>query len=136
MNSNTPKKPSSIYSKKRRPSPGQPPDKAQRMAVYSLLCGIVGILCVCCFPSGVPCGFLGIALAFISRDSSQAEKKKFLPNALYGLVLSCVAIFLSFVVCYGIMTYYAILAEPELYPGVGAFVVYLSQIVDQILNSH
>lgn len=125
----------SIYNKNRQTSPGNSPNKAQRLAIYSLLCGIVGVLFVCCFPSGVPCGFLGIALAFISRNNQEGSKKTFPVYAVYGLCLSILAIFLSFVICYGIMTYYSILAEPELYPGIGPWVVYISQLIDQALHS-
>ena len=53
-----------IASDQKQPKNSQPGDSSERLAICSMVAGIVGVLCACCcFPSGLICGAIGIVMA-------------------------------------------------------------------------
>ena len=95
---------------KRNSSIGRtPPSREDRLAVYSMLTGGVGILFTCCFPSGAAFGIFGIVLALMSRSASEAKEKRFNQQAVVGIILSVVALLLTCFLCYAFVQYFSVL---------------------------
>ena len=103
-----------IASDQKQPKNSQPGDSSERLAICSMVAGIVGVLCACCcFPSGLICGAIGIVMAIMSRNADIRPKKSFCTHAVIGLVLCAVAAALTFFVCYAMIAYYSAIREPE-----------------------
>ena len=95
-----------IASDQKQPKNSQPGDSSERLAICSMVAGIVGVLCACCcFPSGLICGAIGIVMAIMSRNADIRPKKSFCTHAVIGLVLCAVAVALTFFVCYACLLY-------------------------------
>ena len=86
-----------------------PPSREDRLAIYSLLTGGVGILFTCCFPSGAAFGIFGIVLAIMSRNASEAKEKHFNQRAVIGIILSVIALLLTCFLCYALIQYFSLL---------------------------
>ena len=59
------------------------------MAIASLICGIVGILCCCCCGFGFVLGIVGLILAIVSKGKNGGKMSGL---AVAGLICSIVAI--------------------------------------------
>lgn len=114
-----------------RPDPSLkriPPSREDRLGVYSLLTGAVGILFSCCFPSGAAFGIFGITLALLSRNASESKEKHFSHQAIIGIILSIISLALTFFICFILLKYYEALRDPVLGP-------YLNELYNQLMES-
>ncbi|HJB08412.1 MAG TPA: hypothetical protein H9716_11225 [Candidatus Enterocloster faecavium] len=105
-----------------------PPSREDRLGVYSLLTGAVGVLFSCCFPSGAAFGIFGITLALLSRNASESKEKHFSHQAMAGIILSVIALALTFLICFILLKYYEALRDPVLGP-------YLNELYNQLMES-
>lgn len=69
--------------------PEQPANPNNGMAIGSLVCGIVGILCCCCCGVGAIVGIVAIVLAILSKKQNGGKLSGL---ALAGLICGIVAI--------------------------------------------
>ena len=122
-----------IASDQKQPKNSQPGDSSERLAICSMVAGIVGVLCACCcFPSGLICGAIGIVMAIMSRNADIRPKKSFCTHAVIGLVLCAVAVALTFFVCYAMIAYYSAIREPEKWPYLSEMIKQFKQVVEQV----
>ena len=106
---------------------------SERLAICSMVAGIVGVLCACCcFPSGLICGAIGIVMAIMSRNADIRPKKSFCTHAVIGLVLCAVAVALTFFVCYAMIAYYSAIREPEKWPYLSEMIKQFKQVFEQV----
>ena len=118
---------------------------AERLATCSMIAGITGLICsLFYFPAslisssnsstGLICGVLGSVLAFMSRNADVSGKKDFSARAIAGLVLSAIAIALTFFFFYLLLRYYEVLSDPELGPKFNEYINYLQQQLNQQMH--
>lgn len=80
-------------------------------------------------PTGMICGIIGIVLAIMSRNADVSGKKSFNARAITGIVLSGLAIALTFFFFYLLGCYYEILSDPVMGP---KFNEYINRIQQQM----
>ena len=81
---------------------------SERLGTCSMIAGIIGIVCSLFYlpmslaynqtamPTGLVCGVIGILLALMARNADMSPRKAFNARAIAGLVLSVIAITLTF----------------------------------------
>ena len=73
-------------------------------------------------------GIFGITLALLSRNASESKEKHFSRQATVGIILSVIALALTFFICFILMKYYDALRDPVLGP-------YLNELYNQVMDS-
>lgn len=84
------------------------------MAVASMLCGITGILLLCCcvaFPASILCGVAAISLALLSRKGQPISG-----YAIAGLVFGIVSLLLGLAECAYLIAVNTLIRDPEFAP--------------------
>lgn len=111
---------------------------SDRLATCSMIAGITGLICSFFYfpvslvsgsntPTGMICGIIGIVLAAMSRNVETSGKKSFNARAIAGIVLSALAIALTFFFFYLLGCYYEILSDPEMGPRFNEYINRLQQ---------
>lgn len=96
---------------------------AERFATCALIAGITGLICSFFYlpvslisgassPSGLICGVLGIILAIMSKKADVRPGRPMTARAIVGIVLSILAIALTFFFFQMLVSYYEILSDP------------------------
>lgn len=129
------------------PSGNRPnsPSRSERLATCSLIAGITGIICsLFYFPAslisstnsstGLICGILGIVLAIMSRNMDIKGKRSLSTRATAGIVLSAIAIALTFFFFFLLSRYYEILSDPQLGPKFNEYMNRLQQQLNQQMH--
>lgn len=133
---------------KQNPGPGSQPKNytsSDRLATCSMLAGITGLICSLLYfpislarsmnyPAGLICGIIGIVLAVMSRNADIKEKKSFNARAITGIVLSAIAIAMTFFFFYLLGCYYEILRDPEMGPKFNEYIYELQQQINQQMH--
>lgn len=128
---------------KQTPAPSSRPNSPthpERLAICSIIAGITGMICSLFYlpaslisstnsSTGLICGILGIVLAIMSRSVDANGKKHFSSRAIIGIVLSAIAIAMTFFFFYLLSYYYEILRDPQLGP---KFNEYMNRIQQQL----
>lgn len=131
---------------KQNPNNGSPQKNttsAERLATCSMIAGITGLISsFFYFPAsllsnsnssaGLICGVLGIVLAIMSRNADVSGKKNFTARAITGIVLSAIAIALTFFFFYLLSCYYEILSDPDMGPKFNEYINRLQQQFNQL----
>ena len=98
-----------------------------------LVCGVIGI-----FPlSGKPIPFLSyggssiMASLLMARNADMSPRKAFNARAIAGLVLSVIAITLTFFFFYALASYYEALSDPVTGPQINEFINRLQEQLNQ-----
>lgn len=143
----------SIYKKKKKST------SSGQLATCSLVCGIVGLFLsffylpvslmnasvyppgaiyglngivlalLGTFPPGLFCGAGGLISAILSRRAPDRQGKGVSGRAIAGIILSILAIGLTFFFFYALITYYDALKDPVLGPQINS---YLHEIQEQM----
>lgn len=94
--------------------PASSPNDPNRMAIVSMVCGIVGILLLCCcvaFPLSIILGVAAITLAILSRKG-----EPFSGYAIAGLILGVFALLLGIAEFVYLMAVNMLLRDPQWAP--------------------
>ena len=67
-------------------------------------------------------------LALLSRNASESKEKHFSHQAMAGIILSVIALALTFLICFILLKYYEALRDPVLGP-------YLNELYNQLMES-
>lgn len=129
---------------KQAPNP-KSPSNAERLATCSIIAGITGLICsLFYFPAslisstnsstGLICGVLGIVLAIMSRNTDINGKKSFSSRAIAGIVLSAIAIALTFFFFYLLSCYYEIISDPQMGPKFNEYINRIQQQFNQQMH--
>ena len=111
---------------------------SDRLATCSMIAGITGLICSFFYfpvslvsgsntPTGMICGIIGIVLAAMSRNADTGSRKSFNARAITGIVLSILAIALTFFFFYLLGKYYDIISDPEMGPKFNEYMNRLQQ---------
>ena len=117
----------------------------ERLGTCSMIAGITGLICSLFYlptslissssiPTGLVCGVIGIMLAVMSRNYSVSAKKSFNARAITGLVLSIIAIGLTFFFFYALACYYDALSDPVTGPQINEFINRLQEQINQQMH--
>lgn len=116
---------------------------SERLATCSMIAGIIGIVCSLFYlpmslaynqtamPTGLVCGVIGILLALMARNADMSPRKAFNARAIAGLVLSVIAITLTFFFFYALASYYEALSDPVTGPQINEFINRLQEQLNQ-----
>ena len=85
-------------------------------------------------PTGLVCGVIGIILALMARNADISPRKSFNARAIAGLVLSAIAISLTFFFFYALACYYEALSDPVTGPQINEFINRLQEQLNQQLQ--
>lgn len=108
-----------------------------------MIAGIIGIVCSLFYlpmslaynqtamPTGLVCGVIGILLALMARNADMSPRKAFNARAIAGLVLSVIAITLTFFFFYALASYYEALSDPVTGPQINEFINRLQEQLNQ-----
>lgn len=121
---------------------GRNSTSSERLATCSMIAGVTGLICSFFYlptslisssntPTGLICGVIGIILAFMSRNADISPRKSFAPRAIVGLVLSAIAIALTFFFFYALACYYDALSDPVTGPQINEFINRLQEQINQ-----
>lgn len=121
------------------------PSTAERLATCSVIAGITGMICsLFYFPAslisstnsstGLICGVVGILLAIMSRTVDMNGKKRLSARAVTGIVLSAIAIALTFFFFYLLSCYYQILSDPQMGPKFNEYINRIQQQLNQQMH--
>ena len=114
---------------------------SERLGTCSMIAGIIGIVCSLFYlpmslaynqtamPTGLVCGVIGILLALMARNADMSPRKAFNARAIAGLVLSVIAITLTFF--YALASYYEALSDPVTGPQINEFINRLQEQLNQ-----
>ena len=114
---------------------------SERLGTCSMIAGIIGIVCSLFYlpmslaynqtamPTGLVCGVIGILLALMARNADMSPRKAFNARAIAGLVLSAIAISLTFF--YALASYYEALSDPVTGPQINEFINRLQEQLNQ-----
>ena len=94
--------------------PSSSPNEPNRMAIVSMICGIIGILLLCCcvaFPASIILGVAAITLAILSRKG-----EPFSGYAIAGLTLGIFALILGIAEFVYLMAVNMLLRDPQWAP--------------------
>ncbi|MCC8025268.1 MAG: DUF4190 domain-containing protein [Clostridium sp.] len=113
--------------KNQKPTAGNQPNNtstsADRYATCALIAGITGLICSFFYlpaslisgassPTGLICGVLGIILAVMSKKVDVRPGRPMTTRAIVGIVLSVLAIVLTFFFFQMLVGYYETLSDP------------------------
>lgn len=109
-----------------------------RYATCALIAGITGLICSFFYlpvslissassPTGLICGVVGIVLAIMSKKADVRPGRSMTTRALIGIILSILAIILTFFFFQILVNYYEILRDPVRGPQ-------LNDMINQIQN--
>ena len=116
---------------------------SERLGTCSMIAGIIGIVCSLFYlpmslaynqtaiPPGLVCGVIGILLALRARNADMSPRKAFNARAIAGLVLSVIAITLTFFFFYALASYYEALSDPVTGPQINEFINRLQEQLNQ-----
>ena len=116
---------------------------SERLGTCSMIAGIIGIVCSLFYlpmslaynqtaiPTGLGCGVIGILLALMARNADMSPMKAFNARAIAGLVLSVIAITLTFFFFYALASYYEALSAPVTGPQINEFINRLQEQLNQ-----
>ena len=116
---------------------------SERLGTCSMIAGIIGIVCSLFYlpmslaynqtaiPTGLVCGVIGILLALMARNADMSPRKAFNARAIAGLVLSVIAITLTFFFFYALASYYEALSDPMTGPHINEFINRLQEQLNQ-----
>ncbi|MCD7991077.1 MAG: DUF4190 domain-containing protein [Clostridia bacterium] len=116
---------------------------SERLGTCSMIAGIIGIVCSLFYlpmslaynqtamPTGLVCGVIGILLALMARNADISPRKAFNARAIAGLVLSVIAITLTFFFFYALASYYEALSDPVTGPQINEFINRLQEQLNQ-----
>ena len=116
---------------------------SERLGTCSMIAGIIGIVCSLFYlpmslaynqtaiPTGLVCGVIGILLALMARNADMRTRKAFNARAIAGLVLSVIAITLTFFFFYALASYYEALSDPVTGPQINEFINRLQEQLNQ-----
>lgn len=124
---------------------GKNSTSSERLATCSMIAGITGLICSFFYlptslisssntPTGLICGVMGIILAVMSRNSDISPRKSFNARAIAGLVLSAIAIALTFFFFYALACYYDALSDPVTGPQINEFINRLQEQLNQQIH--
>ena len=94
--------------------PQENPNQVNGMAVASMLCGITGLLFLCCciaFPASILLGVAAISLAIMSKKG-----QPFSGYAIAGLVFGIVALLLGIAECAYLILASTLVRDPQFAP--------------------
>ena len=105
---------------------------SERLGTCSMIAGIIGIVCSLFYlPTGLVCGVIGILLALMARNADMSPRKAFNARSIAGLVLSVIAITLTFFFFYALASYYEALSDPVTGPQINEFINRLQEQLNQ-----
>ena len=116
---------------------------SERLGTCSMIAGIIGIVCSLFYlpmslaynqtamPTGLVCGVIGILLALMARNADMSPRKAFNARAIAGLVLSVIAITLTFFFFYALSGDYEALSDPVTGPQLNEFINRLQEQLNQ-----
>ena len=116
---------------------------SERLGTWAMIAGIIGIVCSLFYlpmslaynqtaiPTGLVCGVIGILLALMARNADMSPRKAFNARAIAGLVLSVIAITLTFFFFYALASYYEALSDPVTGPQINEFINRLQEQLNQ-----
>lgn len=124
---------------------GKNTTSSERLATCSMIAGITGLICSFFYlpsslatgsntPTGLICGVIGIILAIMSRNADITPRKSFNARAIAGLVLSAIAIALTFFFFYALACYYDALSDPVTGPQINEFINRLQEQINQQIH--
>lgn len=101
-------RPGSYSQRERRRVPAAPPDN---MAMFSLVCGILGVfsLVYCMFPAAILLGVAAVLLSILSRKGEPFSKL-----AMAGLILGLLAVLLGIAECAYLISLNYMLQDPKM----------------------
>ena len=113
---------------------------SERLATCSMIAGITGMICSFFYfpvslvsgsntPTGMICGIIGIVLAIMSRNADVSGRKSFNARAITGIVLSGLAIALTFFFFSLLGCYYEILSDPVMGPKFNEYINRIQQLM-------
>lgn len=117
---------------------------SDRLGACSIIAGIIWIITSLFYlpqslyfnrsilPQGLICGVIGLVFALLSRNADLSPKKSFRKISITGIVLSSIAILLSFLFFYALATYYEALSDPVLGPQINEL---MNQLQEQLYRS-
>ena len=116
---------------------------SERLGTCSMIAGIIGIVCSLFYlpmslaynqtamPTGLVCGVIGILLALMDRNADISNRQSFTARAIAGLVLSVIAITLTFFFFYALASYSEALSDPVTGPQINEFINRLQEQLNQ-----
>ena len=116
---------------------------SERLGTCSMIAGIIGIVCSLFYlpmslaynqtamPTGLVCGVIGILLALMARNADMSPRKAFNARAIAGLVLSVIAITLTFFFFYARASDYEALSGPVTGHRINEFINRLQEQLNQ-----
>ena len=116
---------------------------SERLGTCSMIAGIIGIVCSLFYlpmslaynqtaiPTGLVCGVIGILLALMARNADMSPRKAFNARSIAGLVLSVIAITLTFFFFYALASYYEARSDPVTGPQINEFINRLQEQLNQ-----
>ena len=118
---------------------------SDRLATCSLIAGVTGLICSFFYipwslvyntslSVGLICGIIGIIMALMSRKADIKEKKSFSTRAIVGLVLSALAIALTFFFFSALAQYYEALRDPVNGPKINELMNRVQEQLNQQMN--
>ena len=107
---------------------------SERLGTCSMIAGIIGIVCSLFYlpmslaynQTAIPTG-----LALMARNADMSPRKAFNARAIAGLVLSVIAITLTFFFFYALASYYEALSDPVTGPQINEFINRLQEQLNQ-----
>lgn len=118
---------------------------SDRYATCSMIAGITGLICSFFYlpaslisssntPTGLICGVIGILLAIMSKNADVKAKKSFSARAIAGIVLSVIAISVTFFFFYALACYYEALSDPVMGPQLNEFINRFQEQINQQMH--
>lgn len=111
---------------------------SERLAACSLISGALALICSFLYlplslgsgnsyPGALVCSAIGITLALMSRNADMSPQRTFKPRARTGIILSSIAIGLTFFFFYSLVSYYDALTDPVLGPQINSLINQLQE---------
>lgn len=118
---------------------------SERLASCSVMAGTAGIfLSLLYLPislgrgrqyaAGLICAAIGIVFAFMARNADMNPRRVFPRKAIAGIILSSIAIGLTFLFFYLLVRFYDALRDPVIGPQINAFINQVQEQMSRQLN--
>lgn len=135
--------------KNQKPTAGNQPNNSStstdRYATCALIAGITGLICSFFYlpvslmsgtssPTGIICGALGILLAIMSKKMDVRPGHPMTSRAIVGIILSVLAIVLTFFFFQMLVSYYETLSDPVKGPQLNDLINRIQEQLNQQLH--